>query len=82
MREGFAQVNHLYNKVVGRMHRLRLQPDGTHVAWLDAAGVPSVIWAFVEGELPASESGIWTDAADSSEGGKRMQRGHVYLRDS
>ena len=44
----YARVNHLYNKALPKMGRLRLQPGGTHVLWLDEQGAPAVIWSFAE----------------------------------
>nr|MBA3686420.1 hypothetical protein [Planctomycetota bacterium] len=48
----FARVNRIYNACAPHMHRLRLVEGGTHALWLDAAGQPSVIWAFADGAVP------------------------------
>jgi hypothetical protein len=53
--ENYARVNRLYNLLRPYMHRLRLQPGGTHVLWLDQKGRPAVIWAFQQAEIPETE---------------------------
>ena len=55
----YARVNHLYNKALPQMQRLRLQPGGTHVVWLDAKGAPAILWTF-EDVVPALQ-GTATD---------------------
>jgi hypothetical protein len=34
------------------MQRLRLQPGGTHVVWLDERGEPAILWTFKDA-IPA-----------------------------
>lgn len=55
----YARVNHLYNKALPKMNRLRLQPDGTHVVWLNEKGAPSILWTF--GEVIPALKGTATD---------------------
>ena len=75
--EAYARVNHLYNRLVSRMDRLRLQENGTHVVWLDAAGVPAVVWAFKD--VSASTLGAgWRDAETSEAANGAFKSGHVY----
>lgn len=73
--EAYARVNHLYNRLVPRMHRLRLQEGGTHVVWHDADGQSSVIWAFAEAPAPA---GAWIDAESGRPAGGTLRGGCVY----
>ena len=48
----YARVNHLYNAALPHMDRLRLQPGGSHVVWLDQKGAPAVLWTFADA-IPA-----------------------------
>ncbi len=73
--EDYARVNHLYNRLVSRMVRPRLQEKGTHVVWLDAAGIPSVVWVFSEA---GASAGRWRDAESGDPAGERFAAGRVY----
>lgn len=73
--EDYARVNHLYNRFVPSMDRLRLQEGGTHVVWLDAAGKPSVVWAFQDAPAPA---GKLVDAESGAAAGATLKGGRVY----
>lgn len=73
--EAYARVNHLYNRLVPRMDRLRLQENGTHVVWHDGDGQPSVIWTFADAPEPA---GGWIDAESGHPSAGTLLSGKVY----
>ena len=73
--EDYARVNHLYNRFVPSMDRLRLQEGGTHVVWLDASGKPSVVWVFQDAPAPA---GKLVDAESGATAGATLKGGRVY----
>lgn len=73
--EDYARVNHLYNRLVPRMDRPRLQENGTHVVWHDAEGKPSVVWAFKDVPAPA---GVLVDAETGKPAGTTLTGGRVY----
>ena len=74
--EDYGRVNHLYNRLVPRMDRPRLQEGGTHVVWLDAAGKPSVTWVFTDGAV--TPTGKWIDAETGNAAGTTLKAGRVY----
>jgi hypothetical protein len=78
--EEYARVNHLYNACLPHMHRLRLQPDGTHVLWLDEANHPTVLWTFRDTDLV--HQGTLTDLENgetvTATGSIRLTGGKVY----
>jgi hypothetical protein len=73
--EAYARVNHLYNRLVPRMERPRLQEGGTHVLWLDSAGQPSVVWTLRDVPAPA---GQLVDAETGASAGTTLKAGRVY----
>ena len=73
--EAYARVNHLYNRLVPRMDRLRLQENGTHVIWHDAEGNPSVIWTFKDVPAPVGQP---VDAETGKSAGATLKGGCVY----
>ncbi len=73
--EAYARVNHLYNRLVPTMDRLRLQEGGTHVIWQDASGKPSVVWAFKDVSAPV---GKLVDAETGAAAGDTLKAGSVY----
>lgn len=73
--EAYGRVNHLYNRLVSRMDRLRLQEGGRHVIWHDASGMPSVAWAFAN--VPAPQ-GRLIDAETGEPAGTQLRGGSVY----
>lgn len=73
--EDYARVNHLYNRLVARMDRLRLQENGSHVVWLDAQGRPSVVWVFADVPSPA---GALVDTETGVAAGETLKGGRVY----
>ena len=78
--EAYGRVNHLYNALLPFMVRLRLQPGGTHVLWLDGEGRPGVIWAFkdvVVKEFPAAID-VENNETVENNGGLSLQAGRVY----
>jgi hypothetical protein len=72
----YARTNHLYNSVISRMKRLRLQDGGTHVVWLDETDHPAVIWTFGDGV--SRSPGNWIDAENGSPAGTMLQANRVY----
>lgn len=74
--EAYGRVNHLYNRLVPRMERPRLQEGGTHIVWLDKAGKPSVTWVFKDGAF--TPAGKWTDAETGEVAGSALKAGRVY----
>ena len=83
MAEEYAKINHLYNKVLPKMHRLRVTEDGKYALWLDERGKPSVIWAFADTEIPAHQHHAWRNANDGTPAPcakKRItvKKGNVY----
>jgi hypothetical protein len=78
--EEYARVNHLYNAVLPRMHRLRLAPGGTHTVWLDRKNKPAVIWAFRDAKI--AHTGPVVDVAtgqrSQANGRLAVTAGHVY----
>lgn len=74
--EAYARTNHLYNRLVPRMHRLRLQENGTHVVWLDAGGRPAVVWVFQDVIAPAG--GALHNAETGEAAGGTLKAGLVY----
>jgi hypothetical protein len=73
--EEYARTNHLYNSVIPRMKRLRLQDGGTHVVWLDETDRPAVIWTFCEVPTPP---GKLVDAETGSPADVALQANRVY----
>jgi len=78
--EGYARVNHLYNRALPHMLRLRLQEGGAHVLWLDESGNPSVIWCFRDSAEPPSGRWANLETREPVEEGDRLAAGSVYLR--
>ena len=79
--EEYARCNHLYNAALPRMHRLRLTEGGKYTLWLDAAGRPSVIWAFQDAQADYSGTVVDLETHDACEaaGTLALKAGHVYL---
>jgi hypothetical protein len=78
--EAYARVNHLYNAVLPRMHRLRLAPGGTHTVWLDRKNKPAVIWAFRNAKIAHAGPVVDVATGQRSHANGRMEvtEGHVY----
>ncbi len=78
--EAYGRVNHLYNQALPRMHRLRLQPGGRFVLWLDEAGKPAIVWAFedVEFTYHGCITNLETGETGNSQGSWQLQGGSVY----
>lgn len=78
--EDYGRVNHLYNRALPRMKRLRLRENGSHVLWLDAAGAPAVLWVFKDAEYSGREA-----VTDLETGQKAvdclLKAGKVYFLD-
>jgi|GEM_PF-1118600 len=75
--EAYARTNHLYNAMLPRMKRLRLQEGGTHLLWLDDEGRPAVLWVFADGV--ATPPGCWREAGPETVAGATLRRNHVYF---
>lgn len=73
--QSYARVNHLYNRFVARMDRLRLQENGSHVVWHDDTGKPAVAWVFADTPAPA---GKLVDAETGQAAGGTLKGGSVY----
>jgi hypothetical protein len=78
--EEYARVNHLYNAVLPRMHRLRVAPGGTHTVWLDRANKPAVIWAFRDAKIAHTGPVVDVATGQRSHANGRLEvtAGHVY----
>jgi hypothetical protein len=76
--EAYARVNHLYNRLVPRMARLRLQEGGSHVVWNDAAGKPAVVWVFRDTPAPAGARLVNAETGETVPGGGLLAAGSVY----
>ena len=78
--EAYARVNHLYNAVLPRMHRLRLAQGGTHTVWLDRKNKPAVIWAFRNAKIAHTGPVVDVATGQRSHANGRMEvtEGHVY----
>ena len=78
--EDYARVNHLYNKALPQMKRLRLTEDGAITLWMDERNRPAIVWAFEDAQM--AYTGTVTDLATAKSvqatGKVRFKKGSVY----
>ena len=76
----YAHVNHLYNKALPRMKRLRVTEGGKFALWLDERKRPAIVWAFENSQMPftGTVTDLASDTSVQAKGKAIFTTGSVY----